>query len=574
MEGNHAAVTRRATLRAWFSRFPANRILLWIPAVLFIGVFFYSPLWAILRTGIATARASGWDSLPIRRAMDVLGFTVFQAALSTLLTLIVGIPGAYLFARFAFSFKRVLRAVTLIPFILPTVVVAAGFEALLGSRGWINLALVQSGLIAQPLTFLHTLGAILLAHVFYNTSIVLRLVGNAWERLDPRLTAAARVLGAGPRQAFTRVTLPLLAPHLLAATALVFLFDFTSFGVILILGGPAFSTVETEIYIQALQALNLPAAALLSILQIVCTLLLIVLSSRLSERAEAGSGRVGFHVARRPRTLSEKTAVGLLAAMLALLFFLPLASPVARSFLRTEPASGERSSVTTGWTIDYYRELFYNRRGSAFFATPVEMAGNSLLAASATAVLAILLGIPAAALLARPTRCDRLLEPFLLLPLGTSAVSLGLGMLLVFSRSPMDWIRSPWMLPAAHSLIAFPFVVRGLKPAFAGIPVRLREAAAILGANPWRVRLTVDLPIAMRAILSSAAFAFAISLGEFGATAMIVRPDFPTMPVGIYRLLSQPGGLNYGQAMAMTSLLMLFCAGTVLIIERERTETR
>ncbi|MGB7540116.1 MAG: ABC transporter permease subunit, partial [Anaerolineales bacterium] len=216
---------------------------------------------------------------------------------------------------------------------------------------------------------------------------------------------------------------------------------------------------------------------------------------------------------------------------------------------------------------------FYNRRGSAFFATPIEMAGNSLRIAFAAAVLALLLGIPAAALLARPNRFDRFLEPFLLLPLGTSAVSLGLGMLLVFSRPPVDWIRSPWMLPAAHSLIAFPFVVRGLKPAFAGIPIRLREAAAILGADPWRVRLTVDIPIAMRAILSSAAFAFAISLGEFGATAIIVRPDFPTMPVGIYRLLSQPGGLNYGQAMAMTSLLMLFCAGAVMMIEREHRPT-
>jgi thiamine transport system permease protein len=559
-----------ATLRDRLSRFPVKRILLWIPAVLFVGVFFYSPLWAILRTGIEAARESGWESLPIRHAMDVLGFTVFQAALSTLITLVVGLPGAYLFARFAFPFKRFLRALALIPFILPTVVVAAGFEALLGSRGWINLALVQSGLIEQPLTFLHTLGAILLAHVFYNTSIILRLVGNAWERLDPRLAAAAHVLGAGPRQAFARVTLPLLAPHLLAAAALVFLFDFTSFGVILILGGPAFSTVETEIYIQALQALNLPAAALLSILQIACTLLLIVISSRLSEHAEAGSGRVGFHAARRPRTLSEKTAVGLLAAMLTILFFLPLASPVARSFLRTDPASGKRSAANSEWTLDYYRELFYNRRGSAFFATPVEMAGNSLRTALATAVLALLLGIPVAALLARPKRFDRLLEPFLLLPLGTSAVSLGLGMLLVFSRPPVDWIRSPGMLPVAHSLIAFPFVVRGLKPAFAGIPVRLREAAAILGADPWRVRLTVDIPIAMRAILSSAAFAFAISLGEFGATAIIVRPDFPTMPVGIYRLLSQPGGLNYGQAMAMTSLLMVFCAGAVLMIERER----
>jgi thiamine transport system permease protein len=560
---------RMETLRERLSRFPARWILLWIPAAVFIGVFFYTPLWTILRTGIDAAQTGGWDSLPIRRAIEVLGFTVFQAALSTIITLIVGLPGAYLFARFDFPFKRILRALTLIPFILPTVVVAAGFEALLGARGWINLGLLQSGLIREPISFLHTLGAILLAHVFYNTSIVLRLVGNAWERLDPRLPAAARVLGAGPRQAFARVTLPLLAPHILAAAALVFLFDFTSFGVILILGGPAFSTVETEIYIQALQALNLPAAALLSIMQIACTLLLIIISSRLSERAQAGTGRVGFHAARKPRSIAEKAAVGLLAAGLALLFFLPLAAPIARSFLRTDPGAGERTAIQTGWTLDYYRELFINRKGSAFFATPLEMAGNSLITAAATAILALLLGIPAAARLARPARFDRFLEPFLLLPLGASAVSLGLGMLLVFSRAPLDWIRSPLMLPAAHSLVALPFVVRGLKPAFAGIPDRLREAAAVLGANPWRVRMAVDIPIVLRALLSSAAFAFAISLGEFGATAIIVRPDFPTMPVGIYRLLSQPGGLNYGQAMAMTTLLMLFCAGAVLAIERD-----
>jgi thiamine transport system permease protein len=139
MEGDHASIAIMETLRGWFSRLPAKRILLWIPAALFIGVFFYSPLWAILRTGFDSALESGWQSLPVRRALDVLGFTVFQAALSTLITLAVGLPGAYLFARFDFRFKRILRPLTLIPFILPTVVVAAGFEALLGAHGWINL---------------------------------------------------------------------------------------------------------------------------------------------------------------------------------------------------------------------------------------------------------------------------------------------------------------------------------------------------------------------------------------------------------------------------------------------------
>jgi thiamine transport system permease protein len=570
VEGNHAAVAGVETARGGKPFFLSGRILLWIPAVVFVGLFFYTPLAAILRLGVKAAVEGGGQALPFRSSLGVLGFTVYQAALSTILTLIVGLPGAYLFARFEFPLKRFLRAFTIVPFILPTVVVAAGFESLLGLRGWVNLALQSAGLAGQPVPFLHTLGAILLAHVFYNTSIVLRTVGAAWERLDPRLGDAARMLGAGRGRAFWRVTFPLLLPSILAAASLVFLFDFTSFGVILILGGPAFSTLEVEIYLQALQALNLPAAALLSILQIASTLTLIVVSARLSERAQTVSARVGFRTARKPESAGERILAASLVILLLLLFFLPMISPAARSFLRTDAASGDRSAAAAGWTLDYYRELFFNRKGSAFFATPIEMAGNSLLVAAATAVLALALGIPAAALLARPGRVDRALEPFLLLPLGTSAVTIGLGMLLVFSKPPLDWIRSPAMLPIAHGLIAFPFVVRGLKPALAGIPQRLREAAASLGASPWRAWRAVDVPLALRAVLSSAAFAFAVSLGEFGATSIIVRPDFATMPVGIYRLLSQPGGLNYGQAMAMTTLLMLFCAAAVMTIERDQ----
>jgi thiamine transport system permease protein len=543
---------------------------LWILPAAFVGIFFYIPLLSILRMGIDAALRSGLGAFSGRTILNAAGFTFFQAALSTLLTVIVGLPGAYVFARYDFPLKRLLRAFLIVPFILPTVVVAAGFQSLLGPNGWVNLALQGAGLVNQPVAFLHSLGAILLAHVFYNTSIVLRLVGNAWERLDPNLPAAARVLGASRWQAFRRITLPLLVPSLLAAAALVFLFDFTSFGVILILGGPAFSTLETEIYAQALQAFNLPAASLLSILQIVSTLALVVISSRLSERAESATLKVGYQPARKPVSGAEKILLSAVLGLLAVLFILPLISPVASSFLRTEPARGDRTAVQTGFTLDYYRELFINRKESAFFATPIESARNSLLVAAAATIIALGLGVPAAMLLSRPGRLDRLLEPFLLLPLGTSAVTLGLGMLVALSRPPLDLIRSPLLLPIAHSLIALPFVVRGLKPALAGIPVRLREAAATLGASPFRVWRTVDFPIAARAVLSSAAFAFAVSLGEFGATTIIVRPEFPTMPVAIYRFLSQPGGLNYGQAMAMATLLMLLCAGVVTAIERTR----
>ena len=226
---------------------------LWALPLLFLGVFYFYPLGSILglslsrsEGGLAAALAQAWASGAVWR---VLWFTIWQAALSTLLTLLVGLPGAYLLGRFDFRGKSLLKAISSVPFVMPTLVVAAAFNALLGPRGWINLGLMSLFDLSQPpVQFINTLGAILLAHVFYNTTIVLRMVGDFWAGLDPRLTQAARVLGADRIQSWMRVTLPLLLPAITAAALLVFIFDFTSFGVILVLGGPRFATMEVEIY--------------------------------------------------------------------------------------------------------------------------------------------------------------------------------------------------------------------------------------------------------------------------------------------------------------------------------------
>jgi len=165
---------------------------------------------------------------------------------------------------------------------------------------------------------------------------------------------------------------------------------------------------------------------------------------------------------------------------------------------------------------------------------------------------------------------NRLLEPFLMLPLGASAVTLGLGFILAFNAPPLDLRASPLLIPLAHTLVAFPFVLRSLTPALRSIKPRLRQAALVLGANPFQVFLNIDLPMVARAVLVAATFAFTISLGEFGATALIARPDFPTIPIAIYRLIGQPGAINYGQALALSTILMVVCASGMLAIERLR----
>ena len=534
-----------------------------LPAILFLALFFFYPLARIL--GL-TLDVSVFTSDNFLLTWRVLSFTFYQAFLSTLLTFLLGLPAAYLFARFDFRGKSLLRAMTAIPFMLPTVVVASSFNALFGNRGWLSF-LQLSTLNPQPFAL------ILLAHVFYNTTIIIRIVGNALTQLDPRLEAVARTLGANPLKVWTHVILPLLRVPLLAAGLLVFLFDFTSFGVILLLGGAKFATLEVEIYIQALQLLNLPLAALLSLIQLLCTLTFSILYSRLSTQMLVPAAPRPS-TARRPRTFTERIYVASLCLLLSAFFVLPLLALPIRSITRLEADRGQRGDVQYGLTASYYSELFINRRGSIFYVPPAEAARNSLTYAAATVALSLLLGLPLASALARPGRFERILDPLLMLPLGASAVTLGLGFIVTFNRplftSHFLLLSSPLIIPLAHTIIALPFVVRTLQPAIASIPERLRHAAATLGASPWRVWQTVDWPILARAILSAATFAFTVSLGEFGAATLLARPDFPTLPVAIARFLAQPGGLNYGQAMAMSTILMGVTLLGILSIEKLR----
>ncbi len=536
-----------------------GRIALWLLPVSFLLVFFFLPLSRILAL---TFDPTTLTSENILLASQVLLFTLYQALLSTFFTLLLGLPSAYLFARYDFRGKPLLRALTAVPFMLPTVVVAAGFSALLGPRGLVHTLLP---LFSFP--FIGTLWAILLAHVFYNTTVIIRVVGNALSSLDPKLEAAARSLGADSFHVWWNVVLPILRPAILAASLLVFLFDFTSFGVILLLGGSQFATLEVEIYVRVLMLPNLSLAALLSVIQLICTLAVSLLYTRVVNRMTVQTApRSAESNLRKPKTWREKVFVAILVFLLTSFFFLPLSSLPLRSLFRLEADRGQRGEVQYGFTTSYYTELFVNRNNSIFYVPPIQATVNSLGYAVATVILSLLLGFPAAFALARPTHLERILDPLVILPLGSSAVMLGLGFIISFGI----WLMSPLLVPFAHTLVALPFVIRTLQPAIASVPERLRQAAASLGASPLEVWKNIDLPILRRATLTAAIFAFTISLGEFGATLLIARPDYPTIPVAIARFLSQPGGMNYGQAMAMATILMLLTLISILLIEKLR----
>jgi thiamine transport system permease protein len=508
--------------------------------VAFLGLFFVFPLASVLDVGL---RPGG--SLDLRAVREVVTspatrgvmlFTLGQATLSTVLTMVVGLPGAYALSRFRFPARRIVQALVLVPFVLPTVVVGSAFSGI--GRGLFPL---------------------LVAHVFFNVAVVVRVVGGLWSRIDPEVEDAAIGLGAAGVRRFTRVMLPLSRPAIVGAATLVFLFTFTSFGVVVILGDPRLTTIEVEIFRQTTQLLNLPTAAALSILQLAVVSALLLGGALAETTGAIAQPLVGEAAgARHARTAGERTFVVLTVLGTLALVVLPPARLVVRSLLGP-----------SGLTWDRYLELGSVRRGSALPVSPLDAIGTSLVFAAVASAIALVIGGLAAAAAARAGR-GTTLRTLTALPLGASAVTVGFGYVVAFGRAPFELRGEPWLVPVAQAVVAIPFVVRGVAPVLASTQAWLAETAADLGASPARIARDVTLPIAAPALLAAAAFAAAISLGEFGATAFLARVDRPTITVAIFRLLSQPGAASVGQAMAMSSLLMVTVAGVAIAIDAVR----
>lgn len=529
----------------------------------FLAVFFAWPVAALIVRGFVTDGAldlSGFgETFAEPRTWRIIRLTLVQAVLGTALAVVLGIPGAYVLYRRTFRGRGLVRAFVTIPFVLPTVVVGVAFRSLL----------VEGG----PLGFLGldgTFEAIVAALVFFNYTVVVRTVGGLWERLDPRAEQAARALGAPPWRAFLSVTLPALTPAIVSAASVVFLFCSTAFGVVLVLGGIQFGTIETEIWIQTTQFLNLRGAAVLSVVQLVVVGLALAVFSR----ARAGRERALHlhgerHEARRLRLWSrgrpgaDALPALVTAAVVLGLLALPLGNLLLRSF-RTR----------AGWGLDNYVNLGTTGGANTLSVTVWEAAANSLRIAVDATVLAVVLGALVALVVSRRPR-NRVarravwwLDALFMLPLGVSAVTVGFGFLITLNAPPLDLRGSLVLIPIAQAVVAIPLVVRTVLPVLRAIDPRLREAAAVLGAAPGRVLLAVDGPFLLRSLGLAIGFAFAVSLGEFGATSFLARPDRPTLPVVIFRLIGRPGPENYGMALAASVVLALITATIMALAER------
>lgn len=522
----------------------------------FLGVFFAWPVLTLLARGLAPDGAldlGGFGEVLARpRTWRIIGQTLIQATAATVICVVLGIPGALVLYRRRFPGQGLLRGVVTVPFVLPSVVVGTAFHALVTTGG--------------PLGGLHLDGtrtAVIAALVFFNYGYVVRNVGTMWCRLDPRAVEAARTLGASAWRAWRTVTLPSLLPAVASAAATVFLLCATAYGVVLVLGGTGAGTIETEIYQLTARYLDLRAAAVLSVVQLVVIAAALWVGER-ARRARQAHLALRTDVPATPLRAADAPALAVTALTICGLLVAPIAVLVIRSLRR----AGQ-------WTLANYADLSTRGGDNALLVSVWEAAGNSLRVAAAATLIALAVGVAVCLVLSRNPR-SRLLargvalfDAAFMLPLGVSAVTVGFGFLITLT--PMGLTRSWWILPLAQAVVAVPLVVRTLLPGLRAIDPRQREVAATLGAGPGRVLADVDGPHLLRAAGLAAGFALATSLGEFGATSFLARPQGPTLPVVVYRLIGSPGAQNQGMGLAAGVVLAVGAAALMLACERLQT---
>lgn len=501
-----------------------------------------------------------WVLDPAVVEFGLFGFTVWQALLSTLASLLLGLPGAYVLARFEFPGRRTVESLTAVPFVLPSIMVAVGFVAAFGTNGPLNELLRALGLPTLELLF--TLPAIIVAHAFYNAPLVTRIVAASWESVDARAVETARSLGASPHRAFWDIVVPQLLPAISTAALLAFIFTFMSFPIVLALGGLRLATVEVWLF-DRIRQLKLTEAAALAVIETVVTLGLTYVYLRYEAQA-SGTDRSVAPLS-RDRLFGEfdlkQGGVALYGVVVVLVFVLPIASMLVESV--TGP---------NGLTARYYEYLLQREAAAGTVQTrPGVAVGNSLLFGIGTLLLAVPMGVVVAFLTTRDGAASLLVGTATMLPFAISGVVVGFGLLngLVFGVDLFGHrlaVTGPVAIVAAHAVGAYPFVVRNVAPLLGNLDRRLVESARALGATRGRALVDVELPLVAPGLAAGAAFAFAISIGEFDSTVILAEGSGSyTMPVAVERFLTDR---TLGPATAMGTVLLAVTAAAFVVIDR------
>ncbi len=502
---------------------------LWaLPALLLVTFLIYP----LVRLATTAWSSDTLNALTSSTLWQVALLASVQALLSVGLALIIGIPIARVLFTYQFPGRGFMLALVTVPFVLPTVVVALGFRSLFGNA-------IPNGLIL-----------VVLAHAYINIAVVVRLIGAQWSTLDRRMEVIAATLGASPLRVLTSITLPALRNSIVLAGSVVFIFSFSSLGIVVVLGdGSGTRTLEQVLLRSTSVLLDFPTALAAAILQLIVVSLVFVISARMSRNEPRAKV-----VLERAQLRSRKAAI--VVAVTCLAAFVLVVGPIASIFWASISSSG---GLTSQWWSDLVSAQ--NTR----IGSPVAALGRSISLALVTAVIAAILG---GAIAIAVMSKKGIVATLALIPLGVSAVTLGFGILLAFSRGSFDLRGTGTLIPITHALIAVPIVVAVATPALRNVDPRRYFVALSLGAAPLRAWWTAFGTVFSGVILAAGGLAAAVSLGEFGAATLLSRTDSPTVPVQIARLLSKPGESAFATAAVLSVILVVLTMSLLLVVDR------
>lgn len=497
--------------------------------LLFLCLVAIAPMLRLLAEGWGTGELGFWALWSDAYLRGRVLWSFAQAAISSLLALLIGVPLAWVLARLDFPGRSLLLRALMLPFVVPTLVAALGVLALAGPRGLL-------GVDASETPWL-----LLYGNLFFNLCLVVRAAVEGFEHVSATRVAAARTLGASPWRAFQRVEWPELRPWLASAGCLVFLYCLSGFGLALVLGGPRWATAEVEIYTLVAHELALGQAGVLAVWMLLFNGAVALAYAAIEQRLAAPARSVPIQ--RRP-VRSAGDWLALLGTLLALTVF--AAAPLLALLGRAAPALLDGSAWAVLQEAETQRALFNTLRFSAM-----------------ALALALLLGV-AHALSAQVLRGAGLAwRAAAFLPFVVSPVTVAFGLLLLY---PSLTASLP-LLVAAYALIAYPFIARSLAAALDALPPSLAQAAATLGASPARVLWRVTLPLVAPALRRGSAFAAATMLGEFAVSLFLSRPEWLTLTTLIHQRLGRPGEANLQAALLLSLLLLLIALAAFVLIE-------
>lgn len=526
-----------------FLLFPLKLFLGGIIVILLIGSFYTLTLQAVLSVGSDYQWKQVWQDSYLQH---VVVFSFSQAFLSALLSMIIGLVFARAFFYQKFWGKSFLLKVFSLTFVLPALVVVLGLLGIYGHSGWLANFCILLGVDWKP--NIYGLSGILIAHLFFNIPLASRVFLQALSSIPNQQRQLGAQLMIRGWQFIRIIEWSYIRPQILPTFALIFMLCFTSFTIVLTLGGgPRYTTLEVAIYQAILFEFDLPKAAIFAVLQCLFCIGLLGISSLFSSKTLMPLNLCHFWQDKQ----SSAVKIWQVFCLTIVLSFLLL--PLIYM-------------IVSGLQWDIWKIIGQNMQLWQAFIYSLIIAPSSALCAI---IFSLTLLFLARYLAWRKYRyLANMVTNIGMIVLAIPTLVVALGLFIYLQNIKFQQWHLFLIVVLCNSLVAMPFIMRTLSAPMLSI-MQYEQLCQSLGMRGWKRWYTVEWPLLSSPIRYAFALACALSLGDFTAIALFGNQEFTSLP---YLLYQQLGSYQINEASVTALILLLLCALLFLVIEKHNPD--